>query len=468
MGLFMKNPVVFLLGANTLFLSLLTWIYVLFFFVPNISVTAVVILGLIHFSSLLAVGIMLIKYRSRARDFCDNVEDLISTTEQISIDGYVHKINSTNNDLAGLTDALNLMGSEISRSMEQLKLENGTWTQIMDSMADGVIVLDGDGQVTLFNHPAREMFSIGDLDPLGSRLAELIHDFEIIELVSRAFDKGEQYQSEVELVENRMYLSVTATPLSPQMENGILITVHDLTGIKQTETSRKQFVSNVSHELRSPIASVKAMVEVLEDGAINENDVALDFLQRISRDLERMTILVDDLLELSRIESGQESFNIETLELSPVVGEAISLVRDQNRTGISSRVTLINDTTNMDVMVERGRLIQILVNLLQNAVKFTSPVGEIKISNNLIDEFVEIHVSDTGSGISEDHVPYVFERFYKVDKSRSDHGTGLGLAIVKHLVQAHGGEVGLSSVEGEGSTFTFTLPLGKTEEAFNN
>ena len=155
MGLFVKNPVVVLLGANTLFLSLLTWICLLFFFVSNISATAVVILGLIHFSSLLVVGIMLIKYSSRARDFRDNVEDLISTTEQISIDGYVHKMNSTNNDLAGLRDAPNLMGSEISRSMEKLKLENGTWTQIMDSMADGVIVLDGDGQVTLFNHPAR-------------------------------------------------------------------------------------------------------------------------------------------------------------------------------------------------------------------------------------------------------------------------------------------------------------------------
>ena len=464
----MKSPFVFLLTASTVSLSLLTGIYVLFFSVPKTSATAIVILGFIHCILLLAVGIVLIKYSRRARAFRNTIEDLISTTEQISTDGYVHKINSTNTDLARLTDALNLMGYEISRSMEQLKLENVTLTQVMDSMADGVIVLDGDGQVTLFNDPAREMFSIGDLNPLGSRLAEVIRDFEIIELASRAFDKSEQYQSEVELVENRMYLSVTATPLGLEMEKGILITVHDLTGIKQTETSRKQFVSNVSHELRSPIASVKAMVEVLEDGAINENDVALDFLQRISRDLERMTTLVDDLLELSRIESGQESFNIETLELGPVVSEAISLVRDQNRMSISSDVILINDTTNVGVMVEKGRLIQILVNLLQNAVKFTSPVGEIKVSNNLIDEFVEIHVSDTGSGISEDHVPYVFERFYKVDKSRSDHGTGLGLAIVKHLVQAHGGEVGLSSVEGEGSSFTFTLPLGKTEKALNN
>ena len=170
-----------------------------------------------------------------------------------------------------------------------------------------------------------------------------------------------------------------------------------------------------------------------------------------------MTTLVEVLLELSRIESGQESFNIESLELRPVVSEAISLVRDQNRAGISFDVTLLNETTNVDVMAEKGRLIQVLVNLLQNALKFTSPVGEIKISNNQVDEFVEIHVSDTGSGISEDHAPYVFERFYKVDTSRSGSGTGLGLAIAKHIVMAHEGNLLLDSQPGEGSKFSFKL-----------
>ena len=178
----------------------------------------------------------MVRYSLRARAFRDTIKDLISTTEQIALGGYIPRINSTNNDLAELTAALRLMGHKISRTIGLLEQENVTLTQVMDSMAAGVIVLDGDGQVTLFNDPAKEMFNVGDLNPLGSRLAELIHDFEIIELASRAFDKGEQYQSEVELVENRMYLSVTATPLSPQMENGILITVHDLTGIKQTET----------------------------------------------------------------------------------------------------------------------------------------------------------------------------------------------------------------------------------------
>ena len=465
MGLFMKNSFVFLLAVSAIFLSLLAGVYVLLFPVPNGSALVSVILGFIHLISALTVGMVLIKYSRWTRVLSDSIEDFVSTTEQISAGNHIHKINPTNDDLVRLTEALSLMGYKISRTIKQLKLENVTLTQVMDSMADGVIVLDGDGQVTLFNYPARKMFSIGDLNPLRSRLAELIRDFEIIELASRAFVKGEQYQSEVELVENRMYLSVTATPLGPELANGILITVHDLTGMKQTETSRKQFVSNVSHELRSPIASVKAMVEVLEDGAINENDVALDFLQRISRDLERMTTLVDDLLELSRIESGQETFNIETLELSPIVTEAISLVKDQNRMKPSLDVSLVNETTNMDIRVEKSRLIQILVNLLQNAVKFTSPVGEITISCMQIDEFVEIRVSDTGTGISEEHVPHVFERFYKVDRSRSDMGTGLGLAIVKHLVQAHGGDVGLTSVEGEGSVFTFTLPLGKKEEA---
>ena len=254
-------------------------------------------------------------------------------------------------------------------------------------------------------------------------------------------------------------MSVTVTPLGQEIPYGTLVTVHELTDIKQTETSRKQFVSNVSHELRSPIASVKAMVEVLKDGAINDNEVAHDFLQRINRDIQRMTVLVDDLLELSRIESGQESFKIETWELSPIVAESISLVMDQNRMEISSELKIIDQTTNENVLVEKDRLIQILVNLLQNAVKFSRTEGEIKVSSKMTDEFVEIRVSDSGSGISEEHLPYVFERFYKVDRARSDMGTGLGLAIVKHLVQAHGGDVGVNSTEGEGSEFYFTLPV---------
>ena len=317
----------------------------------------------------------------------------------------------------------------------------------------------------------KEESKLGELlDPIADKIIvasalillvmdDIIRDFEIIELVSRSIDDNERYQSEVELVDNRRYLNVTVTPLGQDIPYGTLVTVHELTDIKQTETSRKQFVSNVSHELRSPIASVKAMVEVLKDGAINDNEVAHDFLQRINRDIQRMTVLVDDLLELSRIESGQESFKIETWELSPIVAESISLVMDQNRMEISSELKIIDQTTNENVLVEKDRLIQILVNLLQNAVKFSRTEGEIKVSSKTIDEFVEIRVSDSGSGISEEHVPYVFERFYKVDRARSDMGTGLGLAIVKHLVQAHGGDVGVNSTEGEGSEFYFTLPV---------
>mgnify|MGYP001978117383 FL=1 len=429
------------------------------FSVQSRPISATIILGSTHLILLLIVCFTLLKYQRRISSLSDSVDDLIPAIERIPFGSYDQRVISDHHDLVRLEESINAMAYEISQNIEKLDQENTTLDMLMDSMADGVIVLDGDGLVTLFNDSAKDMFNVVDVRPLGSRIAELIRDFEIIELVSRSIDNNERYQSEVELVDNRRYLNVTVTPLGQEIPNGTLVTVHELTDIKQTETSRKQFVSNVSHELRSPIASVKAMVEVLKDGAINDNEVAHDFLQRINRDIQRMTVLVDDLLELSRIESGQESFKIETWELSPIVAESISLVMDQNRMEISSELKIIDQTTNENVLVEKDRLIQILVNLLQNAVKFSRTEGEIKVSSKMTDEFVEIRVSDSGSGISEEHLPYVFERFYKVDRARSDMGTGLGLAIVKHLVQAHGGDVGVNSTEGEGSEFYFTLPV---------
>tara|TARA_B100000676_G_C18090375_1_gene859117 strand:+ start:4006 stop:5391 length:1386 start_codon:yes stop_codon:yes gene_type:complete len=454
----MKYPLPFLFAIIAVFSSVFLGLYMLFS-VQSRPISATIILGSTHLILLLIVCFTLLKYQRRISSLSDSVDDLIPAIERIPFGSYDQRVISDHHDLVRLEESINAMAYEISQNIEKLDQENTTLDMLMDSMADGVIVLDGDGLVTLFNDSAKDMFNVVDVRPLGSRIAELIRDFEIIELVSRSIDNNERYQSEVELVDNRRYLSVTVTPLGQEIPYGTLVTVHELTDIKQTETSRKQFVSNVSHELRSPIASVKAMVEVLKDGAINDNEVAHDFLQRINRDIQRMTVLVDDLLELSRIESGQESFKIETWELSPIVAESISLVMDQNRMEISSELKIIDQTTNENVLVEKDRLIQILVNLLQNAVKFSRTEGEIKVSSKMTDEFVEIRVSDSGSGISEEHLPYVFERFYKVDRARSDMGTGLGLAIVKHLVQAHGGDVGVNSTEGEGSEFYFTLPV---------
>ena len=230
-----------------------------------------------------------------------------------------------------------------------------------------------------------------------------------------------------------------------------------MTSLWQVETTRREFVSNVSHELRSPLAAIRAMTETLQDGALNDTDTAQDFLTRILNDTQRMTTMVNELLELSRLESGQAPIHLAPVSLESVVTEI------ESRFDVSPDHERLKLETNVPdgiplVIGEADKLNQVLANLVENAVKVTGDGGLISISANATDRWVEVKVSDNGIGIAREHLPHVFERFYKVDRSRRDGGTGLGLAIAKHLVQAHGGDIKVESVEGEGSTFSFTLP----------
>jgi two-component system phosphate regulon sensor histidine kinase PhoR len=249
-------------------------------------------------------------------------------------------------------------------------------------------------------------------------------------------------------------LSVAATPLE---ERQVLLTLHDRTGLRQSETSHREFVSNVSHELRNPLASVKALIETLEDGAIDEGEVAREFLERIRHDTDRMNHLVDDLLELSRLESGRLTLQRGPVDLALLVAEVrSSFVPRADDLNIGLEAPVIDGLPAVNADAERLR--QVLINLVENALRFTRTHGTISISTVQQPGEIEVLVRDTGVGMSREHLPHLFERFYKVDRSRRDGGTGLGLAIVKEIVEAHGGRVWADSKEGEGSTFGFTLP----------
>jgi two-component system phosphate regulon sensor histidine kinase PhoR len=289
------------------------------------------------------------------------------------------------------------------------------------------------------------------------QLAEVVRDDGILQLVSEARATRQTRQAELELVHRRRFLNVIATPLSEGSDEGVLLTLQDVTSLWQVETTRREFVSNVSHELRSPLAAIRAMTETLQDGALNDTDTAQDFLTRILNDTQRMTTMVNELLELSRLESGQAPIHLAPVSLESVVAEI------ESRFDVSPDHERLKLETNVPdgiplVMGEADKLNQVLANLVENAVKVTGDGGLISISANATDRWVEVKVSDNGIGIAREHLPHVFERFYKVDRSRRDGGTGLGLAIVKHLVQAHGGDIKVESVEGEGSAFSFTLP----------
>jgi len=418
----------------------------------NLIVTTVLVSGLIVGVLSIALSVYIARRTGRL------IGVLTSGVKRIEEGDLDHRVSSLARDeTADLAAAFNRMAQTVSTTVENLSGERDTLSAVLDTMGDGVITLDGEGSITLFNQTASELFNTSPVDAIGMRLAEVIRDFEILQLASTSSDSGSILQSEVEVPEVRRFLSVIATPLGPDGERGVLLTIHDLTNIRQMETSRKEFVSNVSHELRSPIASIKAMADTLGDGAIQDSRVALDFIGRISKDVERMAIMVDDLLELSRIEGGQEVLNIRPVNLRHVSEDAIVHVKNQGSGHFPEIIVKINE--GRIVAAQEEKLFQIMVNLIQNSLKFTDADGRIVVSAKLsVDRFIEISVMDTGLGIPSEHLPHVFERFYKVDRSRRDGGTGLGLAIVKHLVQAHGGNISVESVEGEGSVFTFTIP----------
>lgn len=356
-----------------------------------------------------------------------------------------------------LAEAFNQMASTITDQIRNLTTESNQLSVILDTMADGVIVVNSNGQVELMNLSAEWMLESPNREADRIQLAEVVRDHEILQLVSEARRTRQTRQAELELVHRRRFLNVIVTPLSEGSDEGVLLTLQDVTSLWQVETTRREFVSNVSHELRSPLAAIRAMTETLQDGALNDTDTAQDFLTRILNDTQRMTTMVNELLELSRLESGQAPIHLAPVSLESVVAEI------ESRFDVSPDHERLKLETNVPdgiplVMGEADKLNQVLANLVENAVKVTGDGGLISISANATDRWVEVKVSDNGIGIAREHLPHVFERFYKVDRSRRDGGTGLGLAIVKHLVQAHGGDIKVESVEGEGSAFSFTLP----------
>ena len=354
-----------------------------------------------------------------------------------------------------LTDAFNRMADSIKFIIGRLSSERDTLSAVLDTMADGVVVTDPVGRVSLLNPAARDLLGIRVQAVQNQRLFELVRDNELHRVITSCQEEKSRQQAEVSLLLPRRYLSAIATPLEDT--GSVLLTLHDLTRIRQVETSQKEFVSNVSHELRNPMASIKVMVETLESGAVNDPRVAQDFLARMRGDVDRISGLVDDLLELSRMESGQFTIETEPTALPPVV-QAVS-----NQFSDAAAAQEVDIVTQFEaalppVMADSEKLTQVFVNLVENALKFTPATGKISIAAQAEGEFVKVRLKDTGVGVAPQHLPHLFERFYKVDRSRRDGGTGLGLAIVKQLVEAHGGQITVESREGEGCTFTFTVP----------
>ncbi len=332
---------------------------------------------------------------------------------------------------------------------------------LFNSMTEGVLLLNPAGRVELYNRSLERMFGL----TAGIRGLTLIEAFRLPELVKLGAEvqsAGEVVGIDLELPgDNRRYLQANATLVAGAegASRGALFVFHDITRLRELERTRQEFVANVSHELRTPLSMIKGYTETLLDGAKDEPAQATRFLQIINRHADRLNFLIDDLLAISKLESGQMPLNRQPMDLRTLVGRAVEqfVARATERD-----VTLSNEVAEgLCAAVDADRLDQVFVNLVDNALKYGRAGGHVIISGHAAAEgMIELSVQDDGPGIPPEAQARVFERFYRVDKARSREqgGTGLGLAIVKHIVQAHGGKAWVRSEPNRGATFLFSLP----------
>ena len=334
-----------------------------------------------------------------------------------------------------------------------VEAERARLAAVLERMTDGVLITDTGGQIQFANPAAERLFETEQA--VGRRVVEVLRQHQLVEAWQSSRETGEAQEESVELPLRRRFLQLIILP--DRQTGGSLLLVQDLTRVRRLETVRRDFVSNVSHELRTPLASLKALTETLRDGALEDPKAAPRFLGRIEIEVDALTQMATELLELSRIESGQVPLELKAVPASSLLLSAAERMHLQaERAGLVLRLNTAQDTT--EVQADPARLEQVLVNLIHNAVKFTYPGGEVILAAQTEAGYVRFSVQDSGVGIPSGDLERIFERFYKADRSRSGGGTGLGLSIARHIVEMHGGKIWAESTEGQGSTFFFTIP----------
>jgi two-component system phosphate regulon sensor histidine kinase PhoR len=360
-------------------------------------------------------------------------------------------------EISQLAQTFNTMSVRLNDQISDLKTERATFEAVLQKMTDGVLIVDEQGLVQLVNPAAEKMFNIFSGHTVGKPLIEVVRHHQPAEMWQRCQATGEPQRVDFE-VGHRLSLQGIATSLSPAISGSILLLFQDLSRQRQIESMRRDFISNVSHELRTPLAALKALTETLQSGALEDPPAAHRFLQQMETEVDSLSLMINELLELSRIESGRVPLNLAStrpIDILTPAYERLSLQAE--RAGLTFNLECSTDLP--PVLADATRIQQVLVNLLHNAIKFTPSDGKVTVSAIQQGQAVRFAVADSGIGIDSDDLPRIFERFYKVDRSRATSGTGLGLAIARHLVEAHDGRIWVESEVGRGSTFYFTLPL---------
>jgi len=387
--------------------------------------------------------------------------EIIAGSKRFASGDFSYRIPvGSSGELKKLSETLNFMAEQVALKMREAELRRLELEAAFRDMPEAIVVTDGSGVITRINPRARQLMGVKGFEAEGMWLSGMPGGPELSSAAIKALASGKPVQLEFEpAAALGTVLSVTASPI---VENGAVrgcvLVARDITGPRKLENLRKDFVANVSHELKTPLTAIKGCAETLLGGALEDKEHGPEFARSIYDQSVRLETLVADLLNISQAESGKARLERAPVDLKALAGEAAGALAAALAKNKVSFLNLVPD--GFAVSADRDKLHQVLLNLMENAAKYNREGGSVRVRAVAERGAARIFVEDDGPGIAAGHLPHIFERFYRVDKARSRElgGTGLGLSIVKHLVELHGGSVGVDSAEGRGSAFWFTLP----------
>jgi two-component system phosphate regulon sensor histidine kinase PhoR len=401
-----------------------------------------------------------------ARRLTAPVHDLIRAADKVGTAADPpHVYGAANHEIGVLVQSFNRMSLRLATHIAQLEEDRQQLRTILSGMVEGVVAFDADQRILFANDRAAQLLEFPTQGTVGRRLWELVRQRPLLDEVRQALDRPEPHREELGWNgKASRSLTVHAARLPGQPPRGAVLVLHDTSELRRLERLRQEFVANVSHELKTPLSVIKACVETLLDGAVEDALHRTRFLEQIAGQSERLHALILDLISLGRIESGEQIYHFQPVPVETVVLACL----DRHRTRAEARQQVLttvssgpgNENSELAVWADEEAVDQILDNLLDNALKYTPEGGQIRVAWRVEESDVCLEVSDTGIGIPEADLPRIFERFYRVDKARARElgGTGLGLSIVKHLVQAMHGTISATSRVGQGTTFILRLP----------
>lgn len=393
----------------------------------------------------------------------DPIEEIKQITNKLSHQKYSTRYRSTSyHEIDDLGETINDLAGNLESQMQEIKQNDKRMRELINHLVIGVMVLNENREITMVNPIMNEILGENLYGKIGHSYLEVFKSYGLNQLIEAAFEKNELQNREISLfLQDERIVDTNIVPIPGRVQGttNFIVLLYDITEIRRLEKVRTDFVANASHELRTPITALKGFSETLLDGALEDREVLVEFLEIMLKESSRLDLMVQDILQLSKLEQKQVRMNVEPIEAKSVVKEVFQIL--QQKAELKEMELSIIDHEKVSLEVDHDQLKQIILNLVGNAVSYTPEKGKVEVEMTYLDQEAVIKIRDNGIGIPQQEQSRIFERFYRVDKARSRNagGTGLGLSIVKYLVENLNGHIELVSEVGKGTTFEVYLPI---------